>query len=437
MEETSSKDESAIDLALLQWQKGDWSNLSKTKLSDENFAEHQVFLNTLVGAANFQNGDLSSAREILLKNKKISPEIINIMMASMHNSLGVAAYLCNDGSRSYKLLKESSNYLLKCIGKNENNDDFGELLVHNQIRRLQRRIYKKNSKEQGKIFMNYKSYEDLLMDIKNNIGSLHKYKFDLIVGMPRSGMTVAYILAGLMNIDVTDLEGLIENRKISRGRTRISKGGLIFPSDAEKILLVDDSIFSGVSLFQKTSKIPDDLRKKITTLAVYSSEPFREDVDIFFEHLELPRRFEWNIFHRKELASSCFDIDGVLCEDPMPGQDDDGEKYINFILNAKPYILPTYKIHSLVTNRLEKYRPYTEEWLKKHNVKYNNLIMLDLPDKETRIRTKAHIPHKANYFKSNEKLDLFIESSEWQAKEIAKASGKPVYCTDVNKMFNP
>jgi uncharacterized HAD superfamily protein len=33
----------------------------------------------------------------------------------------------------------------------------------------------------------------------------------------------------------------------------------------------------------------------------------------------------------QRLKKACFDIDGVLCADPLPEQNDDGEKYINFL----------------------------------------------------------------------------------------------------------
>ena len=93
-------------------------------------------------------------------------------------------------------------------------------------------------------------------------------------------------------------------------------------------------------------------------------------------------------------------------------QNDDGKNYVDFLLNAKPHILPSYKIHSLVTSRLEKYRSYTEQWLKKHNILYENLIMLDLPDKDSRLKLNAHAAHKAAYYKKSSNLEIF------QAKEV-------------------
>lgn len=46
----------------------------------------------------------------------------------------------------------------------------------------------------------------------------------------------------------------------------------------------------------------------------------------------------------------------------------DGEKYLNFIKNAEVMFLSTGKIYALVSNRLEKYRTETEQWLKYHDI---------------------------------------------------------------------
>jgi hypothetical protein len=49
-------------------------------------------------------------------------------------------------------------------------------------------------------------------------------------------------------------------------------------------------------------------------------------VDYYFENVPLPRYFQWNILNHTTLEKACFDIDGA---DPLPEQNDDGEKYID------------------------------------------------------------------------------------------------------------
>lgn len=285
--------------------------------------------------------------------------------------------------------------------------------------------------------MNYKSLNCLSKDIIKNLHKIHNGNYDLIVGIPRSGMIPAYTIGLYLNINVIDIDGFIENRPLKKGRTRKTKDEIFSAHDAKKVLIVDDSIMSGSSLKAALDKIPKPLIKKITTLAIYSDKKNRNDVGFFLETVPAPRVFEWNIFHRDLISKACVDIDGVLCSDPTNEENDDGEKYINFLTNAKPHILPTYKIHSLVTNRLEKYRPQTEFWLQKHGITYENLIMLDLPNKEARQKSGSYAEHKASYFKKSKDLEIFIESEIWQAQEIMKITGKPVYCVDENIMLSP
>lgn len=284
--------------------------------------------------------------------------------------------------------------------------------------------------------MNYKSFSDLSDDIRHGLFQVQSQNYDLVVGLPRSGMVPAYMIALYLNIECTDLNALIKNTPLKKGESRKYKADLCLPQEAKKILVVDDSIKSGLSLARDLKSIPDDIRGKVTTLVIYSSLSSRNDVDYFFEYLPIPRVFEWNVFHHSVLLNSCVDIDGVLCLNPTDEENDDGERYLIFILNAKPLFLPAYKIHSIVTSRLEKYRKETEHWLLKHNIIYDNLIMLDLPSKEERQRLSAHASHKSAYYKKSE-TKFFIESDVGQSIKICESAGKPVFCVDNNRLYTP
>jgi uncharacterized HAD superfamily protein len=78
----------------------------------------------------------------------------------------------------------------------------------------------------------------------------------------------------------------------------------------------------------------------------------------------------------------------------------------------------------------------TEEWLKKHNIKYKGLIMLDLPDKLTRVKLGIHSIFKSEIYNKNFNHLLFIESSKFQAIEINKITGRNVFCVE-NFTFYP
>ncbi len=282
----------------------------------------------------------------------------------------------------------------------------------------------------------FKSYEDLISDIRKNIGKVQGFGFDLIVGIPRSGMIPAYIISAYLNIDCTDVDSLVENRPLQKGITRNTKGSLVYPAEAKQILLVDDSIYSGNAFELAKSKIPAELAAKIKTLAVYTSDLSKKLVDNYFEYIDGTKIFEWGIFHNNIISKTCIDIDGVLCRDPLPEENDDGEKYLNFIRNAEPLFLPTGKAYALVSNRLEKYRYETETWLKKHGIKYKRLVLLNLASKEERLKIDPGIEHKGKFLKNSDAI-FFLESAYNQSISIAKVSGKPVYCVDRNKFINP
>ena len=93
-------------------------------------------------------------------------------------------------------------------------------------------------------------------------------------------------------------------------------------------------------------------------------------------------------------------------------------------------------IDTIITCRLEKYRSLTEEWLRQHNIRYNNLIMLNLPSRESRLSWGRHGEYKGEYYK-NSSNNLVIESSFAQAQLIASITRKPVICIESNKLVSP
>lgn len=282
----------------------------------------------------------------------------------------------------------------------------------------------------------FKSYNDLIVDIKKNLAMLNSTQYDLVVGVPRSGMIPAYLISAYLNIDCIDLNGFIDNHRIQRGITRSSKYRLVYPHEAKNVLLVDDSIYSGDSIKKAIQKIPNELKFKLKILAIYSSSSSPKYVDLFFEYINGKKIFEWGIYHNNIINETCFDMDGVLCEDCDKETDSSQDAYINFLRNAKPLFLPTGNIHSIVTNRLEKFRSLTQDWLIRHNVEYKNLIMLNLESNIDKNKIDPAIDHKAKYYKKSNCV-LFIESSKSQAERIVLFSGKPVFCSENNYFYEP
>lgn len=282
--------------------------------------------------------------------------------------------------------------------------------------------------------INYKSINDLNTDILNN---LHKipHDVDLIVGIPRSGMLPANLLALYLQKPFTDLDSFINGHIYSCGE----RGSNLELINIKKILIIDDSYALGNAIRAARHKIinsPSFLENDYELYfgVIYIVPEAKPELDFFIEKVPRPRVFEWNIFQHKILEEACCDIDGVLCLDPPI--DDDGEIYLNYISNAIPYIIPKVKINTLVTCRLEKYRDVTESWLRKNGIKYEKLIMLPFKTKEERIKWGKHAEYKAEiYSKSN--CILFIESSLEQAEIINRLSNKLVFCTKTFDFVGP
>lgn len=274
-------------------------------------------------------------------------------------------------------------------------------------------------------FINYK---ELIADTTTWCANLPK-DFECVIGIPRSGMLVATVIASWLNVPL----GTITN---SNELIILSGGSKCAPKDniKGKILIVDDSINWGKTL-NSYKKLFKSKNLKAYYGALYYIKQSRQFIDYGFKEVNQLRVFEWNLFHHPLLGVSCVDIDGVLSEDPSAEENDDGPKYLKFLKGVKPKYIPTTKIHTLVTCRLEKYREVTEAWLKEHNIKYRKLIMMDYPTREARMKDNKYAIYKADIYRKTPDTYLFIESEEWQAEAIAKETGKRTLCIRSMKQF--
>lgn len=266
--------------------------------------------------------------------------------------------------------------------------------------------------------MNFVSYAELASDIAKWIEKLPRY--DIVLGVPRSGMIPASMLALAWNCRLSTPALYSQGMFLDGGqRDRGAYEG--------RVLLVEDSYHTGRSLRAAHELVPD------ADIAVVYTD---KELDFPFARLvSMPRVFEWNVFHHFWLQQCCMDIDGVLCVDPTDEENDDGAKYIHFLQTARPKWIPTVKIAHLVTSRLEKYRKETETWLAAHGVQYGELHMLDCKDARERRRLNLHARHKSRIAHQTG-CKLFIESSYRQAQEINQICGVPTLCTDHMTMFS-
>lgn len=278
--------------------------------------------------------------------------------------------------------------------------------------------------------MNYKNYADLSVDILQGIGKV-PCDIQLVVGIPRSGMVPAYIIGAQLNLPVVTLNDFIIGKYGEIGERQIG----VDRQDIKNALIVDDSIYSGKAMSMAKAKLEEIKTSiKLHFCAIYASEQENKLIDFYFKLLPQPRVFQWNYKNHYIATESCYDIDGVLCVDPTEEQNDDGQHYKDFLINAKPLFIPQYKISCIVTSRLEKYRNETMGWLAKHKIIYDDLIMLDLESAEKRRKLGIHGKFKATVFEKR-KEKYFIESNWGQAQEIFRLTQKPVFCTQNDKFL--
>jgi uncharacterized HAD superfamily protein len=259
--------------------------------------------------------------------------------------------------------------------------------------------------------MNFVSYRQLVEDIHAWSSTLPT-DIATITGVPRSGVLAAHVLALHRNLSCQDCcprrQGRCGWQALKRDQT----------------LLLDDSVFTGTTLRSHLRTF----QQPCITGAVYATESGARLVDLYYKLVAPPRAFEWNIFHCNHMHRSCLDLDGVLCVNPTTVENDDGPRYAQFIANARPLFLPTSAVHSVVTNRLDKFRHVTKEWLSRYHVKYGTLVMSRHESQRERRRAADYAQFKADFYRRSTAY-LFVESDPVQAKAIRALSEKHVLCT--------
>ena len=240
-------------------------------------------------------------------------------------------------------------------------------------------------------------------------------KIDAIVPALRSGMIPAFKIAERLHVPIMIGEEL-------HGGERLTSDKPI-----KNILIVDDSINSGFAMQKEINKY-NGKGYNIYTCAVIAHPGAKDAVNFHAMVVPQPRFFEWNMFNTNNTRHIMFDMDGVICINPRVF-DDDGPSYQNEIKDEPALFVPSFPVHSIVTNRIERWRPETEAWLKKHGVSYGELVMRDFDTAvERRQGTPAGV-YKAKHY-GDSSAELFIESDVSQAETIHNITGKPVYCVD-------
>lgn len=249
---------------------------------------------------------------------------------------------------------------------------------------------------------------------------------DVVVGIPRSGLLVAAIVALKLGKPLTTPELFLENRYWMSQRIERAKA-------YGRILLIDDSISSGETFEQNLALIRSaGAHSEVIRGALIVTPEGRPFVDQFYVEIPQPRLFEWNMLHVKR-GVLAVDLDGVICENCPPGVDADDVRYAAWVRTARPYLIPTFEIDFIVSSRLERYRKETEEWLSRHGVRYQKLMLWEIASKQE--GRGRHAEQKIEKL-LRIKPEMFWESSGGQAREIWRATRIPTLCVDEMRLLS-
>lgn len=288
--------------------------------------------------------------------------------------------------------------------------------------------------------MNYRSVRQLSSLVARNLSKIPE-GIEAIVGIPRSGMLVADLLGLHLSLPIVSLGTVCAGGRIEVGKRLhySAEDTSNFLQQPRKLLVVDDSCGTGGAL-KSAKRLLSDLQQVVkheySYLVAYTNDAGKRWTDIWLEQIEKPRAFEWNWVSNAFLRTACIDIDGVLCRDPTKKECDEesgGVQYRKFLLGVPLLRRLRQPLGTLVTSRLERWRPETEQWLAKQKIAYTRLVMM--PFKTVRERKAyGHARYKANQLKKH-KGCVFVESAWKQAVAIHKITKRPVLCTENMEML--
>lgn len=245
-----------------------------------------------------------------------------------------------------------------------------------------------------------------------------------IVGVPRSGMLPASMLATQLHIPLGEIDGHGKIRWLASG----SRGGGGLASQAGPVVIIDDTVYAGSAMRRARLQVG-----KINALfaAIYVRPEVTSAVDLYARALPAPHLLEWNFANNGPMcgfaSDSSFgngiasDLDGIICHDEHSGGP-----------VGTPYLTPRlHPVKLIITGRNEKYRAATENDLNRWRVKWGRIVMLP---NDVVCNTENAAAHKAKHYAAAGQ-GYFIESCPEQAQIIHRMTGKRVICPRADKVW--
>src|SRR3990172_1444184 len=256
-----------------------------------------------------------------------------------------------------------------------------------------------------------------------------------VIGIPRSGLQVAATIATLRNLP---LYAVMEHCVVNLGGGRRAR-------ELERLercqapraasLLVDDSVCTGAEMERAVDVCRSNGFDPLLTAAVYVHPPARHKIDLAGRCWVMPHWFEWHCFGSEMVEKCAFDMDGMICQECPPEDDDDGPAYRQWLQDVLPRWLPRpHRVPLIITARQTRYEQPTRDWLARHGLDVQDIRFGPWLTKQERDRFYDPAVHKGAAFRRAD-CSVMFESCPRQAQRIAQASGKTVICPVSGEVF--
>lgn len=294
------------------------------------------------------------------------------------------------------------------------------------------------------IYINHKQMTEDMMDYVKVVPKVIP-KIDIVVAIPRGGFFPASIISSILGKPMTTPDRILEakcywtsSNRVKNSRTyesheyTVSFDKLLL-NEPVNILLVDDISYNQVGTLERVkqlilTKFP---HANVFKTSIYCMERTKKTLDFYVKQIDMDHWMQKDLLIRRRSQITGFDIDGVLCLDPIWQNGMSDEEWSLQLVNAIPYLIPAYQVEYLITARREKYRAITEKWLKDNGVRYKELIMYKgegiCPD---------HAAYKTKLCNSLLPEGIYFESSHSVAMGMHEMGcTSQIICTDSDELI--
>jgi orotate phosphoribosyltransferase len=293
--------------------------------------------------------------------------------------------------------------------------------------------------------VHYRSVEQLNRLVSSWVSAGGAEPYDVVVGIPRSGMLAGSLIALAAHLPLTDLR--------SAGAGLPPQGGLRSPraeSGAQRLLVVDDTVNSGANMQlvrQQLAASPHVDLAAVTTMAAFASPRGRRHVDLCLETVDWPRVFEWNVLHQPEvLAGACVDADGLLwpapaaagpCDSSGPGQTGwPGQEGAGAVSTGAGGYRPSARVGVVVALEPPGGVAEVRARLAERGVDAAEVVVVAAPAADAVGACCGTVAAKSRLYRERQ-ATLYYCSAYCRAVGIANGSGRPVYWTTGARMVYP